>query len=546
MNRGMKRLMVLMLSLLMVMTIIPLTPLKVKAASGVDDFVTRCYQVAFQRTPDQGGFNFWKAKITNGELVGSTVVYEFIFSKEYEGQNRTDKEFVNDLYTMFMGRAADQGGYDYWCGQMDAGMTRKEVFAGFANSKEFYELCYKYGITSGFYTNDYEIGKVNNVNLFVERLYKICLGRLGDQGGQKYWVEGMLKGDLTGIACAKNYVQSTEYEAKKLDNEQYVENLYIAFMGRKADANGKNYWLNYLEENEKTRDQVFEGFANSPEFQSICADYGITAGSYKATKYPLIKGKIEIGKTVRFGSYEQDNNISNGEEEIEWLVLDIQDGQALLLSKYALDAHCYDKRESYGSESVNWEESNLRKWLNNEFHNQAFNVEENQILVESLVPYDENPYYKVDEYKQNSTFDKIFILSLSEVEKYFNFTYKNTDEFGWYFEFSEEAICEPTEYAKSRGVRTTVIDQGDYETGYRWGMYTSQYSSIGRESCEWILRTPSRRVSGTPSVLEVNAYGMTSCGGSKFVSGIGTIVIDEYVSYVYSPIRPAIRVNIQY
>ena len=101
----------------------------VHAAAGVDDFVTRCYKVAFQRTPDKGGFDFWKNKILDSELVGSTVVYNFIFSKEYKEQKRTGKEFVNDLYTMFMGRKADKDGYNYWCGKISEGMSREDVFA---------------------------------------------------------------------------------------------------------------------------------------------------------------------------------------------------------------------------------------------------------------------------------------------------------------------------------------------------------------------------------------------------------------------------------
>lgn len=310
MKKVIKRGLGVLLAILMVIAILPSITINAKAASGVDNFVTRCYQVAFQRTPDTGGFNYWKAKITNGELVGSTVVYNFIFSPEYEAQNRTDKDFVNDLYTMFMGRAADQEGYDYWCGQIKAGMSRKDVFAGFANSKEFYELCVSYGITSGYYTNEYDLTKVNNVNLFVERLYKTCLGRIGDQGGQKYWVEGLLKGELTGIGCAANYIKSPEYEALGLNNEKYVENLYIGFMGRTYDKAGKANWLGHLTKKTKTRDQVFEGFANSPEFQGICAGYGIDCGSYTATD---IAKPIKVKNIFYLGSvltevYEYDSN----------------------------------------------------------------------------------------------------------------------------------------------------------------------------------------------------------------------------------------------
>lgn len=299
MKKVIKRMFVLILSLLMVIAILPQIKINAKAKSGVDDFVTRCYQVSFGRKPDEGGFKYWKSQITDGKLVGSTVVYKFIFSEEYEKQKRTDKEYVNDLYTMFMGRPADKEGYEFWCAQIEAGKSREDVFAGFANSKEFYELCVGYGITSGYYTNDFAFDKVNNVNLFVERLYKTCLGRIGDQGGQKYWVEGLLKGELTGIACAANYIKSSEYEDLGLSNEKYVENLYIAFMGRTYDEAGKANWLGHLNKKTMTRDQVFEGFANSAEFQGICANYGIECGSYKATDIadpnykepPVIKSK---------------------------------------------------------------------------------------------------------------------------------------------------------------------------------------------------------------------------------------------------------------
>ena len=39
------------------------------------------------------------------------------------------------------------------------------------------------------------------------------------------------------------------------------------------------------------------------------------------------------GCLVEFGAYEQDNNLKNGKEPIEWMVLDVKNGEALLRSK---------------------------------------------------------------------------------------------------------------------------------------------------------------------------------------------------------------------
>ena len=76
---------------------------------------------------------------------------------------------------------------------------------------------------------------------------------------------------------------------------------------------------------------------------------------------------ISVGKTIKFGSYEQDNNTSNGKEAIEWLVLDVQGNKVFLVSRYNLDVQPYNKT----SGSVTWEKCTLRTWLNNDFLNHA-------------------------------------------------------------------------------------------------------------------------------------------------------------------------------
>ncbi len=182
---------------------------------------------------------------------------------------------------LFMGREADEDGFNDWVGKLKEGKSREEVFAGFANSKEFYNLCEEYGITAGYYAPGFDRNQVNNVNLFVERLYQTCLGRRGDRDGQKDWVSKLLNKQITGIECARSFVQSKEYINKGLSDEDYVENMYKAMMGRASDEGGKTNWINALASG-KTRDEVFAGFANSKEFGDICAAYKIEKGSYTA------------------------------------------------------------------------------------------------------------------------------------------------------------------------------------------------------------------------------------------------------------------------
>jgi len=131
-------------------------------------------------------------------------------------------------------------------------------------------------------------------------------------------------------------------------------------------------------------------------------------GKFGEEKYNLIKN-IKVGDTYKFGSYEQDNKTSNGKEEIEWIVLD-KDGMSLLLiSKYALDCQQYNTAYT----SVTWETCSLRKWLNGTFLNAAFSSEEQNSIISSTVrSYSTSP--------GNNTTDKVFLLSITEANKYFS------------------------------------------------------------------------------------------------------------------------------
>ena len=158
--------------------------------------------------------------------------------------------------------------------------------------------------------------------------------------------------------------------------------------------------------------------------------------SEKASDIRLQKTKdqlknIKVGSHINFGAYEQDNNTSNGKEDVEWLVLEIKDGKALVISKYALD--CKQYNTSYTD--VTWETSTLRKWLNNDFLNSAFSANEKAMIPTVTVSADNNPDYST--IPGNATQDQVFLLSITEANKYFS---------------SDNARqCKPTDYAVANG-----------------------------------------------------------------------------------------------
>ena len=153
----------------------------VKAASfneqGVTEFVTRLYDICIGRKPDTKGLADWTGQLKNGKATGVSVAYGFIFSQEFQNKGYTNDEYVEIMYNAFFGRASDPEGKANWLNSMNAGMTREELFMGFANSVEFFNLCKTYGITAGCHVLGKDYQKVAKINLFVERFYNIILSR---------------------------------------------------------------------------------------------------------------------------------------------------------------------------------------------------------------------------------------------------------------------------------------------------------------------------------------------------------------------------------
>ncbi|MCQ2535054.1 MAG: BspA family leucine-rich repeat surface protein [Clostridia bacterium] len=256
-----------------VSTVVP-APTLPASELNVNDFVARCYQVALQREPEQEGYNYWVNRLNNGEACGAQVGFGFIFSGEYINRNRTNDEFVRDLYSMYFDREPDNDGYNYWMGLLADGLSREEVFAGFANSLEFYNLCCKYGVTCGIYVVGMDLDQQGGINCFVSRLYKVCLNRLPDMDGQGGWVMRLINGDVTGTTAAYGFVMSQEFTNLELDDVNFVAYMYRAFFGREAAQEEINGWAMNMS-NGLTREDVFNGFAGSPEFFNLCANYGI-------------------------------------------------------------------------------------------------------------------------------------------------------------------------------------------------------------------------------------------------------------------------------
>ena len=143
-------------------------------------------------------------------------------------------------------------------------------------------------------------------------------------------------------------------------------------------------------------------------------------------------GWLQVGDTITFGQYEQDNSTASGNEAIEWIILKVENGKAFVISKYALDYQQFHAKSGY---TAVWEHSTIRKWLSEDFYNSAFsNTEKSKILTSTI----ESEKDSFNEDWMTTTQDKVFLLSVDEAKEY----------------FSDDATrqCTPSKYALSKGV----------------------------------------------------------------------------------------------
>ena len=190
------------------------------------------------------------------------------------------------------------------------------------------------------------------------------------------------------------------------------------------------------------------------------------------------------GDYIKFGSYTQDN--SDHKRTIEWLVLDVKGEKALVISKYALDCKPYNTEDT----SVTWETCTLRKWLNNDFINSAFSADEKAMIPTVTVSAGKNPEYSTD--PGNATQDQVFLLSITEANKYFG--------------SNSARQCEPTDYAVANGA----------------------YVNSDNGNCWWWLRSPG-----------------SDQDDAAYVYGNGVVYeLGDDVDNDYGAVRPALWIDL--
>lgn len=180
---------------------------KANAFQGSDsDFVNELYHRAFGRGAEAEGLAYWENALATG-ATREQLTRSFAMIAERDGRdfalNETPVGDVLGLYQGLLGRAADEGGANYWLEKAAGGASKTDMVRAMLESSESF---------GGGGMSDED---------FVALLYKNALGREASQSEIDYWVSG----DQDRADVAVNVIGSMEAQHGIIGSVTIVHNI---------------------------------------------------------------------------------------------------------------------------------------------------------------------------------------------------------------------------------------------------------------------------------------------------------------------------------
>lgn len=222
----------------------------------------------------------------------------------------------------------------------------------------------------------------NRPNDYIDNSYSSTISQpkegevgLRDSNGSEYTAQ--IDGDYySSLGAESSRTYSGYYDNGYSNKSRYEDDI------SDNSYSDRNYTSSTVSEPETTR--------NNSEYNS-----GYTSEGNNSS---LSDSKLSTGDIIKFGKYN-------------WKVLDIKDDTALITTEYVI----FNMQYNNVREDITWENSSIRKYLNDEFYNDFSENDKEKIIQVTNLNLD-NPQYKT--YGGNPTIDKVFLLSIEEYNKY--------------------------------------------------------------------------------------------------------------------------------
>lgn len=244
------------------------------------EYINRTFQVLLHREPTTSERDSFVNLINNGvTLVNAAAA--IIGVPEFQSANPTFEDRISAIYMAMLNRAPAQSEIESYLPHYNNGYGDFKIFEIVANSQEARNYASaNFSLPYGSFVNtDVADANMTALKPFVERLYSGFLNRTADYYGLRNWVTQLGSGAQSGPQVASGFFYSQEFQGLNLSNEEFVTRLYNVCLGRDPDPNGFNNWLAEIGRG-ATREFVFAGFVNSPEFLSFCRANGVSEACY--------------------------------------------------------------------------------------------------------------------------------------------------------------------------------------------------------------------------------------------------------------------------
>ena len=192
-------------------------------------------------------------------------------------------------------------------------------------------------------------------------------------------------------------------------DKKEVKDIVTDIASEAYEQEKKDRHNNRAQENDSER--VEENFAERVTVESTAERVDIQAEPVDNQAEPVANGDampvetnasaVQLMEIYNIGTYEN--------ETLSWIVIDVKDGKALLLSEKVIDIVPYNTEKT----DVTWETCSLRKWLNEDLYYGSFTDAERQMIVKTTVDNKDLP----DEgYNYgNDTEDYLYVPSYREM-----------------------------------------------------------------------------------------------------------------------------------
>lgn len=260
------------------------------------------------------------------------------------------------------------------------------------------------------------------------------------------------------------------------------------------------------------------------------ADITYNGVKYRAVFFTQYRPMETIGASSSDNTYQDDNGYTPNNtyyfkyEPLKWRVLDSKTG--LVLCENIIDSQAYSNTV-YSDDNDDWNNaahthyandyatSSIRKWLNDDFYNTAFSTSQKANILTSEL---DNRAFSTSysEYDSETTYDKVFLLSWSEME--------NT-AYGFPANINNSSVrrAKGTDYAKCQGLRvdsSNKCSEQRLRSAAIFSDHTCEVDNEGRRCYYWVVGAdggvrPALRISNLASVTSGSGGSGSSSSNSN-------------------------------